>query len=155
MGKITLRQAAAWCGGTVEEKYADVSFFGANNDTRVLKPGQLFIVLQGARDGHDFIPQAMEKGAAAVLCSRVVGDYPAIYVEDPRTALGDIARGERERIGMKVVGITGSVFFVKSDSVAGCSFTTSFSSPILFTSFSLKKSFIIFAPFLKSMGELL
>jgi len=109
MANITLRQAAAWCGGTVEEKYADVSFLGANNDTRVLQPGQLFIVLQGARDGHDFIPAAMEKGAAAVLCSRKVGDYPAIYVDDPRTALGDIAREELKRIGAKVVGVTGSV----------------------------------------------
>lgn len=109
MGRITLRQAAAWCGGTVEEKYADVTFFGANNDTRVLQPGQLFVVLQGARDGHDFIPNAMEKGAAAVLCTRSVGDYPAIYVNNPRIALGEIARRERMRIGMTVVGITGSV----------------------------------------------
>ena len=109
MANITLRQAAAWCGGTVEEKYADVEFFGANNDTRVLQPGQLFIVLQGARDGHDFIPAAMEKGAAAVLCSRKVGDYPAIYVEDPRKALGDIARQELKRIKAKVVAVTGSV----------------------------------------------
>ncbi len=109
MANITLRQAAAWCGGTVEEKYADVEFFGANNDTRVLKPGQLFIVLQGARDGHDFIPAAMEKGAAAVLCSKKVGDYPAIYVEDPRKALGDIARQELQRIKAKVVAVTGSV----------------------------------------------
>jgi len=109
MANITLRQAALWCGGTVDEKYADLEFFGANNDTRILKPGQLFIVLQGARDGHDFIPAAMEKGAAAVLCSRKVGDYPAIYVDDPRKALGDIARHELKRIGAKVVAITGSV----------------------------------------------
>lgn len=109
MGKITLRQAAAWCGGTVEEKYADVAFCGANNDTRTLLPGQLFVALQGARDGHDFIPNAMERGAAAVLCTRMVGDYPAIYVANPRIALGEIARRERLRIGMKVVGITGSV----------------------------------------------
>ena len=109
MANITLRQAAAWCGGTVEEKYADVEFFGANNDTRVLQPGQLFIVLQGARDGHDFIPNAMDKGAAAVLCSRKVGDYPAIYVDDPRKALGDIAREELKRIKAKVVAVTGSV----------------------------------------------
>ena len=109
MSKITLKQAAAWCGGTVEEKYADIEFLGANNDTRILKPGQLFIVLQGARDGHDFIPSAMEKGAAAVLCSRKVGDYPAIYVDDPRTALGKIAAQELKRIGAKVVGVTGSV----------------------------------------------
>ena len=109
MGNITLRQAAQWCGGQVDPKYADVTFLGANNDTRKLQPGQLFIVLQGARDGHDFIPAAMEAGASAVLCSRNVGDYPAIIVEDPRKALGDIAREERRRIGMKVVGITGSV----------------------------------------------
>ncbi len=109
MANITLRQAAQWCGGTVEEKYADVEFFGANNDTRVLKPGQLFVVLQGARDGHDFIPAALEKGAAAVLCTRKVGDYPAIYVDSPRNALGDIAREELRRIGPKVVAVTGSV----------------------------------------------
>ncbi len=109
MANITLGQAAEWCGGVVDEKYAGVEFLGANNDTRVLQPGQLFIALQGARDGHDFIPAAMEKGAAAVLCSRRVGDYPAIYVEDPRVALGDIAREELKRIGPKVVGVTGSV----------------------------------------------
>ena len=109
MSKITLKQAAHWCGGTVEAKYADVEFLGACNDTRVLQPGQLFIALQGARDGHDYIPAAMEKGAAAVLCSRSVGDYPAIVVEDPRIALGQIAREELKRIGARVVGITGSV----------------------------------------------
>ena len=67
MAFITLKQAALWCGGYVEPKYENVGFLGACNDTRVLQPGQLFIVLQGARDGHDFIPAAMEKGAAAVL----------------------------------------------------------------------------------------
>ena len=109
MTNITLRDAAQWCGGTVEEKYTDVIFCGACNDTRSLQPGQLFIALQGARDGHDFIPAAMEKGAAAVLCSRKVGDYPAILVKDPRTALGDIAREALKRIGAKVVAVTGSV----------------------------------------------
>ena len=109
MAKITLKQAAAWCGGTVDEQYADVEFFGANNDTRILREGQLFIVLQGARDGHDFIPVAMDRGAAAVLCSRRCGDYPAIYVEDPRIALGIIAREHLKQLGCKVVGITGSV----------------------------------------------
>ena len=109
MGKITLQQAAAWCGGHVEEKYKDVAFKGANIDSRKVQPGQLFIALMGERDGHDFIPKAMENGAAAVLCSRPCGDIPAIIVEDPRLALGDIARAERKRIGMQVVGVTGSV----------------------------------------------
>ena len=84
MGRITLQQAAQWCGGRIDPKYKDVTFLGANNDTRKIEKDQLFVALQGARDGHDFIPAAMEKGAAAVLCSRKVGDYPAIYVDDPR-----------------------------------------------------------------------
>ena len=78
-------------------------------DSRKIQEGQLFIALKGERDGHDFIPAALEKGASAVLCTHCDGDYPAIVVEDTRIALGDIARGERDRIGMKVVGITGSV----------------------------------------------
>ena len=131
MANITLRQAALWCGGTVEEKYADVEFFGANNDTRILKEGQLFIVLQGVRDGHDFISAAMEKGAAAVLCSRKVGDYPAIYVDDPRTALGDIAREELKRIGSKVVAVTGSV---------GKSTTKEMISAVLATTYKVSKT---------------
>ena len=109
MGKITLKQAAEWCGGTIDPKYADVEFLGASNDTRIIQEGQLFIALKGARDGHDFIPMAMEKGAAAVLCERSDGDWPAIVVPDTRIALGEIANGERKRIGMKVVGVTGSV----------------------------------------------
>ena len=109
MAKLTLKQAAQMCGGYVEPQFENVEFFGANNDTRIIQPGQLFIVLQGARDGHDFIPMAMEKGAAAALCSRKVGDFPAIYVEDPRIALGLIAKAELERIGCKRVGVTGSV----------------------------------------------
>lgn len=109
MGTITLQQAAQWCGGQVDPKYNDVTFLGANNDTRKLEAGQLFVALKGARDGHDFIPTALEKGAAAVLCTHCDGDYPAIVVPDTRLALGDIARAERLRLGMKVVCITGSV----------------------------------------------
>jgi len=109
MGVITLEQAAAWCGGYVDPKYKDVTFLGAGNDTRTLKEGQLFLALQGVRDGHAFIGAAFEKGASAVLCTHCDGDYPAIVVDDTRLALGKIARGERERLGVKVVGITGSV----------------------------------------------
>ncbi len=109
MGRITLAQAAAWCGGRIDPKYADVTFLGACNDTRKLEPGQLFLALKAVRDGHDFIPDALEKGAAAVLCEHNEADIPAIVVPDTRRALGDIARQERKRLGMKVVGVTGSV----------------------------------------------
>ncbi len=126
MSLITLAQAAKWCGGHVEPKYADVAFLGANNDSRKIEPGQLFIALQGERDGHDYIPAAFEKGAAAVLCSRTVGDYPAIIVADPRRALGDIARQERKRIGMKVVGVTGSVGKSTTKEMIACALDGSF-----------------------------
>ena len=109
MGRITLQQAAQWCGGRIDPKYKDVTFLGANNDTRKLLPGELFVALKGARDGHDFIPMALEKGAGAVLCTHAEGDYPAIIVDDTRIALGEIARNERQRLGMKVVAVTGSV----------------------------------------------
>ena len=131
MARITLAQAAAWCGGTVEPKYADVTFLGASNDSRNVMPGQLFVALQGARDGHDFIPMALERGAAAVLCTHCDGDYPAIVVNDTRLALGDIARGERQRIGMKVVGVTGSV---------GKSTTKEMISAVLETTYRVEKT---------------
>lgn len=106
---ITLEQAALWCGGRVDAKYKEHTFFGANNDTRKILPGQLFVALKDVRDGHDFIPMALEKGAGAVLCTHRDGDFPAIIVEDTRKALGDIARGYRLSLDVKVVGITGSV----------------------------------------------
>ncbi|MBE6925774.1 MAG: UDP-N-acetylmuramoyl-tripeptide--D-alanyl-D-alanine ligase [Ruminococcaceae bacterium] len=109
MGKITLQQAAEWCGGKIDPKYKDITFLGANNDTRKLQAGQLFVALKGVRDGHDFIPAALEKGAAAVLCTHTDGDYPAIVVEDTRIALGNIARNARQHLNMKVVAVTGSV----------------------------------------------
>lgn len=109
MSRITLAQAAQWCGGTVDPKYAQISFLGASSDSRSVKPGQLFVALEGVRDGHDFIPAALAAGAAAVLCSHSGGDFPAIVVKDTRKALGDIAREERKRLNVKVVGVTGSV----------------------------------------------
>lgn len=126
MSLITLAQAAGWCGGHVEPKYADVAFLGANNDSRKIGPGQLFVALQGERDGHDYIPAALERGAAAVLCSRIPGDYPAIVVADTRRALGDIARQERKRIGMKVVGVTGSVGKSTTKEMIACALEGSF-----------------------------
>ena len=109
MAVMTLAQAAAWCGGQVAKQYQHITFCGASNDSRTIRTGQLFVALVGVRDGNDFAPMAMEKGAAAVLTSRKDLPYPAIVVEDPRIALGQIAAALRCRLGMKVVGVTGSV----------------------------------------------
>ena len=109
MAELTLRQAAQWCGGIVESKYENVRFRGAEIDSRKINPGQMFVALKGVRDGHDFIESAIEKGAAAVLCTRLTGDYPASVVKDTRIAVGQIAAGLRSHSGMTVVGVTGSV----------------------------------------------
>ena len=109
MGKITLAQAAQWCGGQVEAKYADVEFLGACGDHRWANPGELFVTLDQGPQMGEMIRVAMERGAAAVLSSVCCPEYPCITVPDPKQALGDIARQERKRIGMKVVGVTGSV----------------------------------------------
>lgn len=109
MGRITLAQAAAWCGGQVEARYADVSFLGACGDHRWAKPGEIFVTLDEGPHLQESIRVAMERGASAVLTSACCAEYPCVVVPDPRRALGDIARKERKRIGMRVVGVTGSV----------------------------------------------
>ena len=109
MASISLKQAALWCGGKIDEKYENVTFTGANIDSRKLQPGQLFAALVAARDGHDFIPGALEKGASAVLCNHADGDFPAIVVDDTRIALGQIAAGLLQEMNPKIIGVTGSV----------------------------------------------
>ena len=109
MAMISLQKAAGWCGGRIDPKYQDMTFCGACIDSRKLLPGELFVALIAARDGHDYIPGALEKGAAAVLCSRLEGDYPAIVVDDTRIALGQIAAGLLREMNPRIVGVTGSV----------------------------------------------
>lgn len=109
MANITLGQAAAWCGGRVEPQYENVTFSGASIDSRKLQPGELFVAIVAARDGHNFIPGAVERGAVAVLCSRPVPEVPVILVEDTRIALGRMAAGYLRHMGAKVIGVTGSV----------------------------------------------
>ena len=106
---ISFRQAAQWCGGTVLPEYESLQFSGIRSDSRELKPGNLFAALQGVRDGHDFIPAALEKGAVGALGARQLPGVPMIVVPDPLKAMGNLARGYRAALGAKVVGVTGSV----------------------------------------------
>ncbi|MDX1781389.1 MAG: UDP-N-acetylmuramoyl-tripeptide--D-alanyl-D-alanine ligase [Thalassovita sp.] len=86
---------------------------GVSIDTRTLRPGDLFVALKAERDGHDFVAQALEKGAAAALVSRVPEgvskDAPLLIVPDVLTALEDLGRAARARTKAKVVAVTGSV----------------------------------------------
>ena len=86
---------------------------GVSIDTRTLQKGDLFVALSDARDGHDFVAQALEKGASAALVSRVpvgvANGAALLIVEDVLAALGDLARAARARTQARIVAVTGSV----------------------------------------------
>ena len=86
---------------------------GVSIDTRTLQPGDLFVALKDARDGHDFVAQALSKGAAAALVSHIPEGVPAsaplLIVPDVLKALEDLGRAARARTRAKVVAVTGSV----------------------------------------------
>jgi len=106
----TSTEAAAATGGRSTTEW---SANGVSIDTRTIAPGDLFVALSAARDGHDFAAQALEKGAAAALVSRVPEGVseaaPLLIVEDVRAALEALGRAARARSAAKVVGVTGSV----------------------------------------------
>ena len=82
---------------------------GVSIDTRSLEPGDLFVALGGARDGHDFVGQAMAAGASGVLASRPV-DAPHVLVPDTFIALQSLALAARERaVDARRAAVTGSV----------------------------------------------
>lgn len=86
---------------------------GLSIDTRSIAAGDLFVALKDVRDGHDFVAQALEKGAAAALVSRipdgVAPDAPLLVVPDVLKALEAMAVFARARTTAQVVGVTGSV----------------------------------------------
>ncbi|MEM6758236.1 MAG: UDP-N-acetylmuramoyl-tripeptide--D-alanyl-D-alanine ligase [Pseudomonadota bacterium] len=110
---MTLWTAAEAVAATGGETPCDWSATGVSIDTRTLQPGDLFIALTAARDGHDFVAQALDKGAAAALVSRVpVGvpqDAPLLHVADVQTALEALGVASRARSAARVVAVTGSV----------------------------------------------
>ncbi|HWA89726.1 MAG TPA: UDP-N-acetylmuramoyl-tripeptide--D-alanyl-D-alanine ligase [Rhizomicrobium sp.] len=82
---------------------------GLSIDTRTLKPGDLFVALKDARDGHDFVAAAFEKRAGAALVSREVQtDGPLLKVANTQRGLEDLGRASRARSSAKIVAVTGS-----------------------------------------------
>ena len=89
---------------------ADVRFAGLSTDSRTLLPDNLFVALSGPRfDGHEYVEQARNSGAAAALLGRAVPtSLPSLQVADTRIALGQLARHWRDRFSIPVIGVTGS-----------------------------------------------
>ncbi|NOD82790.1 UDP-N-acetylmuramoyl-tripeptide--D-alanyl-D-alanine ligase [Ruegeria sp. HKCCD6119] len=106
----TASEAAQATGGRVTTDWAAD---GVSIDTRTLQPGDLFVALKAARDGHEFVAQALEKGAGAALVSHIPDnvspDAPLLIVEDVQAALEALGQAARARTDARVVGVTGSV----------------------------------------------
>jgi UDP-N-acetylmuramoyl-tripeptide--D-alanyl-D-alanine ligase len=87
----------------------DVEIDGVSFDSRNVQAGQLFVPLIAERDGHEFIPGAIERGAAAYLTSRPAAGGTAIEVPDTLRSLMALAAAQRLTFDGPVIGITGSV----------------------------------------------
>ena len=108
--ELSTNEIAKATGGVVSGP--DVGVSGATIDSRHVVRGQLFVPVVAARDGHDFVADAIAAGAAAYLTSRgpLDGvDATAVEVDDTVAALGAVGRHARTRLPDRVLGITGSV----------------------------------------------
>ena len=114
MIKRTLREIESMVNGKgLKEEFKELSIQGVSTDSRTIRKNQLFIPLIGENfNGHDFINEAIEKGALASLWDENQPlpqlDFPFILVEDTLKALQQLAKEYREQLDIRVVGITGS-----------------------------------------------
>lgn len=106
----TAQDAAEATGGLAQ---GDWAADGISIDTRTLQPGDLFVALKAARDGHEFVAQALKNGAAAALVTHipdgVAADAPLLIVDDVMRGLERLGQRGRARTDARVVAVTGSV----------------------------------------------
>ena len=87
---------------------------GISIDSRTLAPGDLFVALTGPnQDGHAFVGQAFDRGAAAAVVSRMpeggADESSLVMVADTQAALEGLGRAGRLRTAARIAGVTGSV----------------------------------------------
>ncbi len=86
---------------------------GVSIDSRSLQKGDLFFAIMGDNsDGHQYVKNALDNGAVAVVVSKDVKDVPqdkVLMVRDTFVALQDLGKASRARTGATIIGITGSV----------------------------------------------
>lgn len=105
----TLQAIAAACRAQAS---GNAPVTGISIDTRTLEPGDLFVALTDVRDGHDFVADAIAKGAAGALVARDVAGVASerlVRVPDTLKALEEMARFRRARVGARIAAVTGSV----------------------------------------------
>ncbi|HHV80003.1 MAG TPA: UDP-N-acetylmuramoyl-tripeptide--D-alanyl-D-alanine ligase [Firmicutes bacterium] len=105
-----LQEAASAIGAKLKGASNPI-VMGVGIDSRLIKPGELFVALQGEHtDGHLHVAEAFARGAsAAMVCRRVEAEGPLLEVDDCLRGLSDLAKWHRSRVNPMVIGVTGSV----------------------------------------------
>jgi UDP-N-acetylmuramoyl-tripeptide--D-alanyl-D-alanine ligase len=92
---------------------AEVAVTGVSIDSRSVGPGELFVALRDVRDGHDFVADALARGASAAMVDRdppgVPAGAPLLRVADTLAGLTSLGAAGRARCAARVVAVTGSV----------------------------------------------
>ena len=114
MKNLTLENIARVAGGRYvgPAEKAQVEVTSVETDSRKVGEGSLFVAIKGERvDGHRFINQVIDAGAAAVLSEVDLGEqpFPYVHVESTLQAVKDIAEFYLSQLNIPVVGIAGSV----------------------------------------------
>ncbi|MFQ5477623.1 MAG: UDP-N-acetylmuramoyl-tripeptide--D-alanyl-D-alanine ligase [Candidatus Binatia bacterium] len=110
---MTVEDVLRATSGTLRGDDESAELAALSTDSRSTAPRDLFVALRGDHfDGHDFVDDAIARGAAAVVCERGRArprrGVALVEVDDTLRALGDIAAGIRLRFDIPVVAITGS-----------------------------------------------
>lgn len=103
------------CGAKWNKRDAAVQIEGVGTDSRRVKARQLFVPLVGDQfDGHHYVQQALQDGAAAALWEtgrevpEELAEAPLLFVKNTLTALQRLASSYRDELYVRVIGITGS-----------------------------------------------
>lgn len=113
MEPISIKEILTATEGVLLKGKPETIICGVSTDSRKCMSDELFIPLKGERfDAHDFIPQALENGAKAVLVQRWDGEFShgvqVIQVKDTLKALQGLAGYYRRKFHISVVAVTGS-----------------------------------------------
>jgi len=113
MRKVKLSTLVSNYPQIISDDFPDTVVTGIALDSRHVEPGNLFVALEGgSTDGHQFIPEAIDRGAAAVVGTQSIGQVqvPYLEVEDGRHALAYLSaayHGFPTR-DMTIIGVTGT-----------------------------------------------
>lgn len=123
MIELSINEAVLASGGELvhgEGLDGETPIAGVTLDSRKAERGMLFIAIKGERaDGHDYIPAAMERGALLSLSERET-PFPHIRVASSLTAMQDIAGYLREKSGIPILAVVGSVGKTSTRQMLSC-----------------------------------